>query len=91
MEIIVEPSKIVVRAEGEDLAFLDFSRVKEELLVLHKTSICIMGRGMGLCSKMIGELVTLARRENRKVVALCPIAERELHRKSDYQDVLMEN
>ncbi|MER2117389.1 MAG: GNAT family N-acetyltransferase, partial [Enterococcus casseliflavus] len=44
-------------------------------------------RGQGLAEKLVAKGVEKARKEQKKIIPLCPFAKKEFERKPEYADV----
>ena len=90
-EIRHEPSghkgAFVWRRDGEKLAELTYS-VAGSRVILDHTDVDDRLRGQGAGRKLVTSAVEWARKENRKLMPLCPFAKSVFDKTPDYADVL---
>lgn len=65
-----------------------FSLAGDTMLIIDHTHVEDAYTGKGYASKLVKEVVEKARRENKKIIPLCPYARSQFDRKPEYADVL---
>lgn len=75
------------RRDGEKLAELTYS-VAGSRVILDHTDVDDRLRGQGAGRKLVTSAVEWARKENRKLMPLCPFAKSVFDKTPDYADVL---
>lgn len=84
-----EEKKIIVTNEADTiLGEITWSQAGESMIIIDHTFVNESARGQGIAEKLVKEAVNYARKNNQKVVPLCPFAKREFDRKKEYQDLL---
>lgn len=62
----------------------------DTIWIIEHTSVDGALRGHGYASKLIEKIVENARKENVKIIPLCPYAKREFEKNPEYNDMLFE-
>jgi len=75
-------------SEGNKAGEINFSPAGEERIIIERTFVSPEHRGQGLGNKLVKEVVQYARENDKKIVPLCPFAQKELKQVKDYSDVL---
>ncbi|MDT4762909.1 GNAT family N-acetyltransferase [Sphaerochaeta sp. PS] len=80
---------------GEDasrpLAEISYYFRDEETIVIDHTIVSDTLRGQGVGGMLVRKVIEKARKENLKVIPLCPYAKRVMIQNPDYQDVLSDD
>jgi hypothetical protein len=77
----------VWRRDGEKLAEMTYSVAGSRVIIDH-TDVDDRLRGQGAGKKLVAAAVEWARKENRKLMPLCPFARSVFDKTRDYADVL---
>lgn len=77
-----------IRENNEIAAKMEFSRAGDSMLIISSTTVLDNYRGLGLGLILLSEIVTLARKENYKIIPLCPFAKAMFNRYPKFSDVL---
>lgn len=56
-------------------------------MIIDHTFVDPAYRGQGLAEKLVAKGVEKARKEQKKIIPLCPFAKKEFERKPEYADV----
>ncbi|MDR1606087.1 MAG: N-acetyltransferase [Streptococcaceae bacterium] len=67
-----------------------FMTADETLIIVH-TGVNPEYRGQGLAEQLVLKVVEKARREDKKILPICPFAQKEFREKPDYSDVLRQD
>lgn len=73
---------------GERLAEMTYSKASEQLIIIDHTEVSDKLRGQGAGKKLVLAAVDDARKQNFKIIPLCPFAKRIFDLHTDIQDVL---
>jgi len=91
MEIKLEESDskgaFYIEENGERLGQMVFARYPDRILIEH-TEVDEVLRGKNAGKQLVAAGVEFARKNNLKVVPLCPFARKVFDRVKEYQDVL---
>jgi hypothetical protein len=77
----------VWRRDGEKLAEMTYSVAGSRVIIDH-TDVDDRLRGQGAGKQLVAAAVEWARKENRKLMPLCPFARSVFEKTPDYSDVL---
>lgn len=89
LHFIQQEKKIVVIDNSETvLGEITWSQAGDSMIIIDHTFVDEAARGRGIAEKLVKEAVDYARKNNQKVIPLCPFAKREFDRKKEYQDLL---
>ncbi|MBP1045151.1 N-acetyltransferase [Enterococcus sp. BWM-S5] len=89
MEIKEENERFVLfNDNNEEIGEMTWSNAGEEMMIIDHTFVDPQYRGQGLAEKLVLNGVEKARKENKKIIPLCPFAKKEFDTKSEYGDVL---
>ena len=69
-------------------AAMTYSIVGEDLLIIDHTEVSDIFRGQGVGRKLLNEIVSKARSENKKILPLCPYAKSVFNKVTSISDVL---
>jgi len=69
-------AEMVFTYEGKDIIIIDHTFVSDEL------------KGQSVGRQLLQKLVDWARKENKKIIPLCPFAKAEMMKNKDYADTL---
>ena len=89
MEIKEEKNRFVLlNDEAKEIGEMTWSDAGPDIMIIDHTFVEPEYRGQKLAEKLVLNGVELARREGKKIIPLCPYANKEFERKPEYQDVL---
>lgn len=74
--------------DGERIAEVTFSRAGDDMLIIDHTYVDESLRGQKIAHKLVEQVVEKARKENKKIIPLCPFAKAEFDKIPEYADVL---
>lgn len=74
--------------EGVLMGEVTFSLAGEHLIIIDHTDVEDAFRGQGVGQKLVKLVVEKARKEDKKIIPLCPFAKSEFDRTPDYHDTL---
>lgn len=80
--------RYVYAADGGPEAFLTFSKAGAARIIIDHTEVPEFYRGKGVGMKLVERAVTDARRGGKTIVPLCPFANAQFRRHSEWADVL---
>jgi predicted GNAT family acetyltransferase len=92
MEIKFEQSEtkgaFFVEENGVRLATMTFSKAGTDRIIIDHTEVSDALRGKNVGKQLVTGAVAYARKNNLKIVPLCPFAKSVFERVKEYQDVL---
>lgn len=89
MEIKEEKNRFVLlNDEGAEAGEMTWSDAGPEIMIIDHTFVDPAYRGQKLAEKLVLSGVEKARRDNKKIIPLCPFAKKEFAEKAEYDDVL---
>jgi predicted GNAT family acetyltransferase len=92
MEIKFEESgskgAFFVEENGQRLANMSFSKAGDTTLIIDHTEVSDALRGKNVGKQLVAAAVDHARRNNLKIIPLCPFTKATIDRTKEYQDVL---
>lgn len=92
MEIKFEQSEtkgaFYVEENGVRLAEMTFSKAGADRIIIDHTEVSDALRGKNMGKQLVTEAVAYARKNNLKILPLCPFARSVFDRVKEYQDVL---
>lgn len=74
--------------ENVEIGEMTWSNAGDTMLIIDHTFVDDAYTGQGLAAQLVEKGVEKARKENKKIIPLCPFAKSEFDRKPEYQDVL---
>lgn len=74
--------------DGRHLADMTFSMAGTGIMIIDHTEVNDSLRGTGAGKKMVAAAVKLARKENFKILPLCPFAKALMEKTNEWHDVL---
>ena len=77
-------------SEENPLAKMTFVPTGEHRIIVDHTYVSDELSGQGIGRQLLSELVDWARKENKKIIPLCPYAKAQMQKSSDYHDMLAE-
>lgn len=84
-----ESSRFVVKdAEGKEAGEVTYSKAGDSVLIIDHTGVDEAHRGQGLAAKLVNKVVEKAKKEDLKIMPLCPFAKKEFDENADYKEVL---
>ncbi|MFV0559709.1 MAG: GNAT family N-acetyltransferase [Enterococcus sp.] len=88
MKIKEEATRLVLLTDDEkEVGEMTWSDAGDIMIIDH-TFVDPAYRGQSLAEKLVYQGVEIARRDNKKVLPLCPFAKKEFQEKPEYEDVL---
>ncbi|EOH98888.1 GNAT family acetyltransferase [Enterococcus moraviensis ATCC BAA-383] len=89
MEIKEEKDRFVLlNDENQEIGEMTWSNAGDKMMIIDHTFVDPAYRGQKLAEKLVMNGVEKARREEKKIIPLCPFAKKEFDRKPEYGDVL---
>ncbi|KAF1295741.1 GNAT family acetyltransferase [Enterococcus sp. JM4C] len=89
MEIKEEKNRFVLLNDASrEIGEMTWSNAGEKIMIIDHTFVEPAYRGQKLAEKLVKAGVEKARRDDKKVVPLCPFAKKEFDQKPEYADVL---
>lgn len=89
MEIKEEKNRFALyNDEGAEIGEMTWSNAGDELIIIDHTYVDPAYRGQSYAEKLVKAGVEKARRDNLKIIPLCPFAKKEFNKKAEYGDVL---
>lgn len=77
-----------VEENQHHLATMTFSKAGDQLLIIDHTEVSDVLRGKNVGKQLVAAAVEHARKNNLKILPLCPFAKSVFERVKEYQDVL---
>ncbi|MFD1061698.1 GNAT family N-acetyltransferase [Winogradskyella litorisediminis] len=80
--------RFFIEYQSKVLAEMTYSNAGKDRIIIDHTEVneSLQGRGVGY--KLVGEAVAHARKNNLKIIPLCPFANAVFKKKSEFKDVL---
>ncbi|WP_159722004.1 GNAT family N-acetyltransferase [Enterococcus sp. CSURQ0835] len=89
MEIKEEQNRFALFNDDDlEIGEMTWSDAGPEIMIIDHTFVDPTYRGQKLAEKLVLSGVEKARRENKKIIPLCPFAKKEFDTKPEYDDVL---
>jgi uncharacterized protein len=92
MEIKSEQSgskgSFFIEEDGKRLAEMTFSKAGENRIIIDHTEVGDSLRGKGAGKQLVSAAVNYARKNNIKIIPLCPFAKSVFDKVKEFQDVL---
>ena len=90
MVTIKQGSKSLYIGDSEEkpLAEMVFDSSGKDSIIIEHTFVSEELRGQNIARQLLQSLVDLARKENKKIVPLCPFAKAEMMKNNKYADIL---
>ena len=76
-----------IEMEGKWVAEMTYSKAGAERIIIDHTDVADETRGQGLGKKLVYEAVEFARKNNLKILPLCPFARSVFSKNSEIRDV----
>lgn len=77
-----------IEENGKRLAEMTFSKAGDGLIIIDHTEVSDSLRGTGAGKKFVTEAIEYARKNNLKILQLCPFAKSVFERTPEFADVL---
>lgn len=88
MEILEGHNKFYVNdAQGNQIAEIVFVPTGEHLSIIEHTDVDASLKGQGVGKQLVAKVVEKMRREQRKIIPLCPFAKHEFDKTPEYDDI----
>ncbi|MHC5249062.1 GNAT family N-acetyltransferase [Enterococcus sp. HY326] len=88
MEIKEEKNRFALYNDNnEEIGEMTWSDAGEDIMIIDHTFVDPTYRGQKLAEKLVLNGVEKARRDNKKIIPLCPFAKKEFDTKPEYADV----
>lgn len=89
MEIREEKNRFALYNDQDvEIGEMTWSDAGSDMMIIDHTFVDENYRGQGLAEQLVKSGVDKARRENKKIIPLCPFAKREFQEKAEYDEVL---
>lgn len=75
-------------SEEEPLAEMSFVKSGESIIIIDHTHVSDELGGQGIGKKLLAELVQWARKEKKKIIALCPYAKGQMEKNEEFHDMI---
>ena len=75
-------------SEENPLAEMTFVTSGEKTIIIDHTSVSEELSGQGVGKLLLKELIDWARKENKKIIPLCPYAKAQMEKNKEYHDML---
>ncbi|MHA6252510.1 GNAT family N-acetyltransferase [Oceanobacillus sp. CAU 1775] len=83
-----ETSRFVVKdASGNEAGEVTYTRAGDNLLIIDHTGVDPEHRGQGLAEQLVAKVVEKAKKEDVKIMPLCPFAKKQFEEKEEYKAV----
>ena len=84
-----EANRFVVKdAEGNEAGEVTYSRAVDGMLIIDHTGVDDTHRGQGLAEQIVDKVVEKAKKEDLKIMPLCPFAKKQFDEKPAYKPYL---
>ncbi|WP_405099388.1 GNAT family N-acetyltransferase [Oceanobacillus sp. FSL H7-0719] len=84
-----EAGRIVVKdKEGTEAGELTFTREGDDVIIIDHTGVEPAHRGQGLAEQLVNKAVDKAKKENLRVMPVCPFAKKKFEENEEYKAVL---
>lgn len=87
INIIETPGRLLLQAGGDTVGELDFVIADGQMRIDH-VGVRPEYRGQGFARQLVDAAVSVARRENCRILPVCPYAQKVLSRTAQYADIL---
>lgn len=88
MDILEDDNRFYVNdASGNQVAEIVFVPTGDDLAIIEHTEVDPSLKGQGVGKKLVAKVVERMRRENRKIIPLCPFAKHEFDKTPEYADI----
>lgn len=88
MDILEDSNSFYVNdANGKRIAEVVFVATGEHLTIIEHTDVDPALKGQGVGKKLVAKVVERMRKENRKIIPLCPFAKHEFDTTPAYSDI----
>ncbi|MEJ0057754.1 MAG: GNAT family N-acetyltransferase [Bacteroidota bacterium] len=77
-----------IEQEGKRVAFMEFSKAGKDRIIISHTDVSPVLKGKNAGKQLVAAAVDYARKNNIKIVPLCPFARSVFDRVKEYSDVL---
>lgn len=75
-------------SEENPLAEMEFIISDENVITIEHTYVSDELNGQGVGKRLLKEVVDWARKENKKIVPVCPYAKAQMEKNEEYHDIL---
>ncbi|WP_071131108.1 GNAT family N-acetyltransferase [Enterococcus timonensis] len=83
-----EKNRYAVKNEaGEEIGEITWSNAGEDVMIVDHTYVNPDYRGNKIAQQLVFQAAEVARRDDKKIIPLCPFAKKEFETKPEYQDV----
>lgn len=83
-----ERGEFYIEEKGEKLGRLFYHWAGTDRIIIEHTEVSEALKGKGAGKQLVMKAVEMARDKNIKIVPLCPFANKIMHLKDDFKDVL---
>ncbi len=78
----------IIKANGERLAEMTYSKAGDKLIIIDHTEVSDALRGQGAGKQLVTAAVEYARKNQIKILPLCPFAKSVFDKTPEFNDVL---
>lgn len=75
-------------SEDSPLAEMSFVLSGDNIIIIDHTHVSDELGGQGVGKKLLKELVDWVRKENKKIIPLCPYAKAQMEKNEEYHDII---
>lgn len=75
-------------SENKPLAKMTFVPTGNNFIIIDHTSVSEELKGQGVGMLLLAEVVSWAKKENKKIIPLCPFAKAQMEKTEEYRDML---
>lgn len=83
-----EKSFYIGETEEKPLAEMSYVPTGKSLIIVDHTTVSEQLKGQGVGKLLLDEVANWARRENKKIIPLCPFVKAQMAKGEEYRDVL---
>ncbi|WP_020531760.1 GNAT family N-acetyltransferase [Flexithrix dorotheae] len=87
-EVEGQKGKFFIKPEYETLAEMTYSKAGTRMIIIDHTEVSEELKGQGIGKKLVYEAVEWARKNNMKIIPLCPFAKSVFQKEKEIRDVL---
>jgi len=88
LELSGNKGAFIIEESGKRLAEMTFSKAGDTRIIIDHTEVSDVLRGKGAGKQLVSAAVDYARKNNIKIIPLCPFAKSVFDKVKEFQDVL---
>ena len=89
LKIIEKENEVyILNDEGDEIAYITFPKVKDNVVVINHTFVDDSLRGLGIAGKMMDRVYSIIKQSGRKALLTCSYAIKYFEKNEDKQDIL---